>query len=171
MKKTPADIIMLHMYIKNYDQMMYSSWDMMHGRCIILGCFLPFYSPNSLKNQNFKNMKKMSGDIIILHMCNKIYDRIMYGFWDMVCDRCNFYFSFSAVFCPFTHLTAQKIKILKKWKKYQEITSFYISVPKIMTRWYTDPEICCTTDSRTDRQMDGQTDGRKKWHTEAGFSK
>ena len=35
----------------------------------------------------------------------------------MAHDRCNFYFSFWAIFCPFTPLTAQKIKIKKKMKK------------------------------------------------------
>ena len=102
--------------------------------------FLPFYPPNSPKNQNFEKMIKTSGDIIILHKCTKNYDQMMYGSWDMVCDRCN-YFSFWAIFCPFTPLTAQKIKILKK-----EISSFYICVPKIITRWCTVPEIWCVTD-------------------------
>ena len=32
MKKMPGDIIILHMCTKNYDQMMYSSWDMVHNR-------------------------------------------------------------------------------------------------------------------------------------------
>ena len=32
MKKNPGDIIILHMCTKNYDQMMYSSWDMVHNR-------------------------------------------------------------------------------------------------------------------------------------------
>ena len=36
--------------------------------------------------------------------------------WDMVCDGCN-YFSFWAIFCPFTPLTARKVKIKKKKKK------------------------------------------------------
>ena len=31
---------------------------------------LPFYPPNNLKNQNFEEMKKLPGDIIILHRCN-----------------------------------------------------------------------------------------------------
>ena len=31
-------------------------------------------------------MKKMPGDIIILHMCTKNYDHMMYGSWDMVRD-------------------------------------------------------------------------------------
>ena len=32
-------------------------------------------------------MKKTPGDIIILHMCTKNYDQMMYGSWDMVRDR------------------------------------------------------------------------------------
>ena len=31
-------------------------------------------------------MKKLSKDIIILHMCTKDCDQIIYGFWDMVRD-------------------------------------------------------------------------------------
>ena len=32
MKKTPRDIIILHKCIKNYDQMMHSSWDVVRER-------------------------------------------------------------------------------------------------------------------------------------------
>ena len=32
-------------------------------------------------------MKKTPQDIIILHMCTKHYDQMLYGSWDMVCDR------------------------------------------------------------------------------------
>ena len=110
-----------------------------------LGLFFALLPPNSQKYQNFEKMKKTQGDII-LHMCTKNYDQMMYGSWDMVHDRCNCYFSFWAIFCPFTPLTAQKIKILKKWKKHLEISSFYISVPKIMIRWCMIPEIWCVTD-------------------------
>ena len=35
--------------------------------------------PNSQKNQNFEKMKKTPEDIIILHMCTKNYDHVMYG--------------------------------------------------------------------------------------------
>ena len=49
-------------------------------------------------------MEKNLRDILILHMCTKTYDQMMYGSWDMVHNR----------------------------------------------------------------QMDGQTDGRKKWHIEVG---
>ena len=48
--------------------------------------FLPFYPLNSPKNQNLKQMKKIPGDII-LHMCTKNYDQMMYGYRDMVPDR------------------------------------------------------------------------------------
>ena len=64
----------------------------------------------------------------------------------MVCNRCHSYFSFWDIFCPsFTSVTAQKIKI-KKRKKYLEISSFYIKVPKIMIISYTVPEIWHVTD-------------------------
>ena len=63
MKKAPDDIIILQMCTKNHDYMQYCSWGMAHDRHIellffILGYFLPFYPPNSPKNQNSKKMKK-----------------------------------------------------------------------------------------------------------------
>ena len=45
---------------------------------VILGHFLPFY-PSNPKNQNFAKIKKLSGDIIILHVCT-----IMAVIWCMV---------------------------------------------------------------------------------------
>ena len=75
---------------------------------------------------------------------------------DMAHNGFNYYFSFWAIFCPFTPLTAQKSKFWKKWKKSLEISSFYICVPKIMIYGFWD--MLC------DRQMDGQ----KKWHIEVG---
>ena len=33
------------------------------------GPFLPFYPTNNPKNQYFETMKKIPGDIIMLHMC------------------------------------------------------------------------------------------------------
>ena len=110
----------------------------------ILGNFLPFYSPNSPKNENFKKMKKTRGDIIILHNCTKNYGYRLYCSWGMACDRCNCYFSFWTIFCPFTPLTAHKIS--KKWKKHLEISSFYTIVPKIMIIGYTVPEVWHVTD-------------------------
>ena len=65
---------------------------------VILGHFLPFYPTNNPKNQNFDKMKKTPGDIILSHKCTKNYNYILCCYWDMACDRCNFYFSFWANF-------------------------------------------------------------------------
>ena len=147
-KRTPGDIILLHMCIINQDHVMYNSWDMKCNRqnfFVILGNFLPFYPPNSPKNENIKNekkpleisllytnvpkiiiihytvpeiwhvmdvivifilgytfpfyptnspktenfktMKKMPGDIIILLKCIKNHDYMLYCSWDMAHDR------------------------------------------------------------------------------------
>ena len=99
-------------------------------------------------------MKNTPVDILILHKCNKSQDHMLYCSWDVVCDRCNCHFSYWAFFCPFTPLTAQKIKNKKKWNKHLEISSFYICVLKIMIRWCTVPEIWCATDGRTDGQTE-----------------
>ena len=118
------------------------------------GQFFALLPPKSPKNKNFKKMKKTPGDIIILHKCTKNYDYRLYYSWDTAHDECNCYFSFRAIFCPFTPLTAQKIKISKNEKKKQqknlEIPSCYACAPKIMIRWCTVPEIWCETDGRTD---------------------
>ena len=100
---------------------------------VILDCFLPFYPPNNPKNQNLE--KKTPGDIITLNKRTINDNHMMYVSWEMKRHRRNF-LSFWIVFCPFTPLTTRKIKILKKWKKYLEISSFYTSVPKIMILCY-----------------------------------
>ena len=79
------------------------------------------FTPLTAQKIKMKDMKKKknnnnSGDIFILHKCTKNHDYMLYCFWDMA-HVCNFYFSFWAIFCPFTPLTAQKIKISKKWKQ------------------------------------------------------
>ena len=52
------------------------------------------------------------------------------------------YFLFWAIFCPFTPLTAQKMKISTKMRKPPEVSSLYTSVPKIMIVCYTVRENC-----------------------------
>ena len=52
-----------------------------------------------------------------------------------------YFLSFWAIFCPFTLLTAQKIKILKKWKKNLEMLPFYTHAPQITIIWCMLPEI------------------------------
>ena len=95
------------MCTKNYDQMMYRSWDMVHDGSNYFSfwdIFCPFILLTAWKIK-IKKKKKTPGDIIILHVCTKNHDQMMYGFWDMGHDRCN-YFSFYAIFylLPFTFL-------------------------------------------------------------------
>ena len=83
-------------------------------------CCLPdwVFCPFTLltwKNKFWKMKKKMPGDII-LHKCAKSHDHMLYCFLDVAHDECHFYFSFWVIFCPFTPLTAWKIKILKDEK-------------------------------------------------------
>ena len=54
--------------------MIYSSWDIEHDRLklVIIGHFLPWYPPKNPENQNSEKMKKIAGDILILHKCTKI---------------------------------------------------------------------------------------------------
>ena len=64
---------------------------------VIIFHFGPFFTllPRKIpKNQNFEKMKETPGDIIILHMCTKHYDQMMYGSGDMVRDSGNCCFSF-----------------------------------------------------------------------------
>ena len=44
----------------------------------------PFHCNNS-ENQNFEKMEKASGDVIILNLCNKKHDKIMYTYSDVEC--------------------------------------------------------------------------------------
>ena len=51
----------LHLSTKNLNDMIYSSWDIECDglKLIILGQFLPFYPPPSLKTQKKRNFEKM----------------------------------------------------------------------------------------------------------------
>ena len=130
--------------------------------------FVPFNLPNLPKIQNFKKMKKTPGDIFSLHKCTKNHDHMLYCSCNTMCDRCNCCFSFLSIFCLFTPPPPpnspknQNEKEIKK--KHLEIfiypLSFYMSVPKIMIRWCTVPEIWCTTDRWADRWANRRTDGK-----------
>ena len=164
MEKTPGEIIILHKCTKNHDYIPYCSWDMACNRwcnCFfILGYFLPFY-PWKIKQHKKSKLKKIKNHLEISPFYQKSWSYAIlfrrYGIWQIN------YFSFWAIFCLFTLLTAQKIKILKKIKNL-EISSSYIYVPKIMIRWCMVPEIWCATARWTDRWMDRQ----KKCHIEVG---
>ena len=140
--------------------MLYCSWNMVHDRCNYFSfwsIFCSFTAQNSPKNQNFKKLKKIAGDIIILHKCTKNYDHMLYCSWDMACDRWNCNFSFWAIFLPFTPLTAQKIKILKKWKRHQgDIIILHTCNKNYDQMMYSSWDIVCN--GQTGRQTDGKSD-------------
>ena len=60
---------------------------------VIQGHILPFTPPppppssNTPQNQNFEKKKKVSGDVIILNLCNKKHNQMIYAYSDMVCAR------------------------------------------------------------------------------------
>ena len=141
-KKTPwgyYNFAYVHHKWQSYD-VWFPRYKMQRTELFVIDRFLPFYPPNNPENQNFEKMKTRPGDFIILHMCTINNNHIMYGSWDTEPNGQNF-LSFWIIFCPFTSVTTQKIKILKKWKKDLEISSFYKIVPKIMIICYTVPEI------------------------------
>ena len=72
--KTPEDIIILHLFTKNLDDIIYSSWNIECDNCNWKLWAISFHFthfPKNPKNQNFEKMKKVVGDIIILHMYTK----------------------------------------------------------------------------------------------------
>ena len=129
---------------QSYDVWFLRYWLQQTEFFVILDHFLPFYPQHTKKSKFWKNKKQALTDIIILHKFNKNHDHMLYCSLNMVHNGCNYYFSFWAIL-PFYPLTAQKIKTLKKWKETLEISSFYISVPKIMI-CYNVPERWHVTD-------------------------
>ena len=89
---------------------------------IILGHFLPFYSPcNDPKNQNSWRYYPF----IHIYMCTINEDHMIYGSWNKRCNRQEFLW-FRVICCPFSPLTTQKIKILKFRKTFGDMIILYI---------------------------------------------
>ena len=139
----------------NNSHTMYGSWDVKCNTtefCVILDWFLLFYP---LSTQKIKILKKSKNCLEILSFYTGVTQiTITWYMVPEVLSTTDNFLSFWTIFCPFTPLTVQKIKILKKWKKHLEISSFYICVSKIIIRWYTVPEKWCAPDGRTDRKSD-----------------
>ena len=75
--------------------------------------FVLLHHLKNLENHNFEKMKKIASDIIILHMCTKNHNHMMYASWKMECNRHKF-LSFWTIFCRFTTQLTPKFKIWKK---------------------------------------------------------
>ena len=114
-----GDIIILQMCTINDNHMLYGPRDVEHDGQDFLSLwaiFCPFITLSPLPPQKtqkikiLKKKKKTPGDITILHKCSKNHDHVLHCSWDTMCDGCNSYFLFWAIFCPFTPLTTQKLK-------------------------------------------------------------
>ena len=104
-----------HLYHK-WQSYNYGSWDMEHNRKNFLSFWTIFCPFNTQKVKILNKWKKTPEDIIILQTCTKNNSHMMYGSWNMECNG-QISSSFWTIFCPFTHLTTWKIKILNKMKK------------------------------------------------------
>ena len=142
---------------------------MAHDRCNYFSfctIFCPFTPLTTQKMEISKKMKKNCLEISFYTSAPKNHDHMLHCSWDMVCDRCNCYFSFWATFCPFTpncpknqNFTNMKKTpgdiILHVYQKNDDVCWQWWC----MVRWCMVPEIWGTTDGRTDK---------KKWHIEVG---
>ena len=160
MKKTPGEIIILHKCTKTHDHRLYCSWDMACNRIVTshFGLFIALLPPSLPEKWKYENLKKKTGDIIILHNCTKNHDHRLYCSWDMACDGCNC-FSFWTIFCPLTPLTAQKPIFQKNEKTAWRYNHFTYVHQKLWLDNYSFWDM--VHDGRMDRWM-------KKWHTEVG---
>ena len=110
MKKMPGDLINLKKgtknCTKNHGHMLYCSWNVARHECNCYFSFWPIFyhfTPiTASKMKISKKWKKAPGDLINLKKGTKNYDHIVYRSWEKVRDRYNCYFSFWAIFCPFT---------------------------------------------------------------------
>ena len=123
---------------------------------VIIFHFGPLFCPFTARKIKILKNEKSPGHIIILHMCTKNYDQMMYGSWDMVHDRCIIIFHFGPLY-PFYPPSNPKNQHFEKMKKCLEISSFYICVSKFMIRWCVVPEIWCMTDRQTEGRMEKAT--------------
>ena len=74
------------------------------------------------KNQTFEKMKKIAGDIIILHMCTKNHNHMRYSSWDTKWDRILGHFCLLNP--PPLNNPQNQNEQKNKWKKHLEMSSF-----------------------------------------------
>ena len=106
------------------------SWNIRCDRQKILSfwaIFRPFSPLTTWKNKILKLKKKNTWRYY--HFIHLHHKWISYDVWFLRYGVWQNFLSFWIVFCPFTPLWTQKIKILKKWKKHLKILLFYKCVP------------------------------------------
>ena len=75
-----------------------------------------WWTLKSPKSQTSGKMKKIEGDVIILHMCTKNHNHMRYSYWDTEWQRIYHFGPFFTLFHPLLPNNPEK-QILKKWKK------------------------------------------------------
>ena len=134
--------------------MLYCSRDMALDECNCYFSFWVIFSPFTPQTtQKIKMKKKKSPKVSSFYTrVSKIIIWYIYCSWGMVHDGFNCYFSFWAIFCPFTPLTALKMKISKNGKiGYQKLL--------LHDAWFLR-YVYMVHDRRMGRQ--------KKWHIKVG---
>ena len=93
LKKSAGDIIILHKCTcVPKTTIIWGTVPEIRSETEFFSFFCPFTTPlpNNPENQNFEKIRKASEDAIILNLCNKKQDDMMYAFSDMECNRHNF---------------------------------------------------------------------------------
>ena len=155
MKKTPAGVIILHVHQKSWSYDVYFLRYEVRQNFLQFWAIFPFTSLATWKVKILKNWKKAPVDIILLHICTTNENHMIYGSWDMRCNR-HGVLSFWAIFVilpPPLHpddpknQNFQKMKKNKKIKKCLEIL-FYICVLQMKIIWCMVPGIWGAPDRR-----------------------
>ena len=138
LKKNKHLEIILQLCTKNISHTIYSFWDKECDRLklIIMGHFLPFY-PSPLKPEKlefWKNEKKLL-EISSFYICVPKVTIIWGPPPEIHSGTDRIFCHFRLLFALLPPLTTRKIKILKKWKKHLEISSFYTCVPQTTIIW------------------------------------
>ena len=124
LKKTPCDIIILHICTINDNHMMYGSWDIVRDGQNFLKFWTTFRPFSPLTNWKIKILKKWKKCLEILpsYIGVPVYHKLQsYDAWFLRYRATDRILSFWTIFCLFTTLKTQKIKILKNWKKRLDI--------------------------------------------------
>ena len=127
MKKRSGYIIILSKCTVNDNHMIYGSWDVEDDRqnfCHFGPFFalLPPSTPSPFQQpKKWKFWKSEKNPI-------KNHDHMIHCSWNTTHDRCNFYFSFSAIFCPFAFFFFNE----KKKKTSGDIIILHMCTPKTM---------------------------------------
>ena len=93
--------------------------------------------PSPLKTKNIRILKKWKKNCCRYHHFTQVYQKPQSYEVQFLRHRVRQteFFVILGHFLQFYPLATRKIKILKKWKNYLEISSFYTWVPKITITW------------------------------------